>query len=85
MTIKSQNVRVKDYLEEGNKLTPIEALDKFGSFRLAAIIHDLRKEGMNILSHMHTHSGKKYAVYQYVPEGDEIKVAKSNWMMPEWG
>jgi hypothetical protein len=84
MTIKSQKVRVKNYLEEGNKLTPIEALDKFGSFRLAAIIHDLRKEGMNILSHMHTHSGKKYAVYQYVPEGD-VKETKSNWMMPEWG
>lgn len=84
MTIESQRVRVKNYLEAGNKLTPIEALDKFGCFRLAAVIHVLKKDGMNILSYIHTHGGKKYAVYEHVPEGD-VKKPKSNWMMPEWG
>jgi len=44
----SQNKKIADYLNKGKKLTPIDALNKFGCFRLAARIADLRNEGMNI-------------------------------------
>ena len=46
----SQNKQISDYLNKGKKLTPIDALNKFGCFRLAARIADLRNEGMNIVT-----------------------------------
>ena len=46
----SQNKQIADYLNKGKKLTPIDALTKFGCFRLAARIADLRNEGMNIVT-----------------------------------
>ena len=46
----SQNQQIKSYLEKGRKLTPIDALTKFGCFRLAARIADLRASGMNIVT-----------------------------------
>jgi hypothetical protein len=44
----SQNKQIADYLNKGKKLTTIDALNKFGCFRLASRINDLRNEGMNI-------------------------------------
>jgi hypothetical protein len=44
----SQNKQIADYLNKGRKLTPIDALNKFGCFRLASRINDLRNDGMNI-------------------------------------
>ena len=46
----SQNKQIADYLNKGKKLTTIDALNKFGCFRLAARIADLRNEGMNIVT-----------------------------------
>ena len=46
----SQTKQIADYLNKGKKLTPIDALNKFGCFRLAARIADLRNEGMNIVT-----------------------------------
>ena len=48
----SQNKQIADYLNKGKKLTPIDALNKFGCFRLAARIADLRNEGMNIVTNI---------------------------------
>jgi len=44
----SQNKQIANYLNKGKKLTPIDALNKFGCFRLAARIADLRNQGLNI-------------------------------------
>ena len=44
----SQNKQIADYLNKGKKLTTIDALNKFGCFRLASRINDLRNEGMKI-------------------------------------
>ena len=46
----SQNKQIADYLNKGKKLTTIDALNKFGCFRLAARIADLRNKGMNIVT-----------------------------------
>jgi hypothetical protein len=46
----SQNKQIADYLNKGKKLTTIDALNKFGCFRLASRINDLRNEGMSIVT-----------------------------------
>jgi len=46
----SQNKQIKSYLEKGKKLTTLDALSKFGCFRLASRINDLRNEGMIIVT-----------------------------------
>ena len=46
----SQNKQIADYLNKGKKLTTLDALNKFGCFRLASRINDLRNEGMHIVT-----------------------------------
>lgn len=49
MKKKSQKDRILAYLKSGHLLTPLQALRRFGSLRLGALIFDLRhKEGYNI-------------------------------------
>lgn len=35
--MESQRVRVQRYLMDGNSITPIEALNMFGAFRLSSL------------------------------------------------
>ena len=47
--IESQNKQIKAWLESGKSITPMDALNLFGSFRLGARIFDLKNDyGMNI-------------------------------------
>lgn len=48
VTSQSQNDAIAKYLKEGGHLTPMDALNLFGCFRLAARIGELRKKGMVI-------------------------------------
>jgi hypothetical protein len=48
--IESQNKEIRKYLESGHKITSLDALYKFGCFRLGARIYDLRKQGLHIIS-----------------------------------
>lgn len=59
----SQKASVKGYLLTGNSITPVDALNWFGCFRLAAIIHTLRAEGMVIKTETVDKAGKRYAKY----------------------
>jgi hypothetical protein len=43
-----QNYQILAHLQEGKAITPLEALNSFGTFRLAARIYDLRKAGYDI-------------------------------------
>ena len=60
----SQNEAIKAALLSGRSLTPLDALQDFGCFRLAARIADLRREGMDIECINETKNGKRYARYQ---------------------
>ena len=40
--MNNQNKQIREYLELGFKLTPLEALNKFGCLRLGARIYDLK-------------------------------------------
>lgn len=60
----TQAGRILAYLREGNRLTALEALERFQCFRLAARIHELRREGWQIDEKtVETPSGKRIAEY----------------------
>lgn len=63
--IESQRKNVKNWLLKGNSITPIEALQMFGAFRLSAIIYVLKYEDdMPIKTEMvYEPNGKRYAKY----------------------
>ena len=63
---KSQKENILEYLQIGNKITPLEALYQFGSFRLSAIIFELRQEGYNIITHNKSVDGKTFSEYELV-------------------
>lgn len=61
---ESQNAKILAWLENGNKITALEALNLFGCFRLASRIHDLRERGHNICKEMIIQpNGKRVAEY----------------------
>ena len=67
---KSKQERVKDWLTSGNDITPLEALNLFGTFRLSAIIYNLiHKEGLRIIK---LNTKNNYATYHLVKEGELI-------------
>ena len=70
---KTQTERILNYLSKNKRITPIEALDKFGCFRLAARISDLRKLGHTIWTDNVTKNGKTFASYSL---SKNIKILK---------
>lgn len=65
MMEKSQKSQVLSHLKHYGSLTPLRALGVYGIYRLAARIHELKQEGHNIETLMHTDpKGKPYAEYR---------------------
>ncbi len=63
--MEAQTKQIKQYLEAGHSLTPIEALDKFKCFRLAARISDLKQAGFKVDKQMvQLSNGKRVACYE---------------------
>ena len=63
MKTKSQIKQIQSHLNRGWKLTPLQALQKYGCMRLAARIAELRDEGMHIITRKVTRNGKTFAEY----------------------
>ena len=59
----NQTNQILEYLQEGNSITPIEALNKFGCFRLGARIWDLKNKGYEIKTEMVQKGKKTFAKY----------------------
>jgi len=59
-----ENIRL--HLENGKSITPIEALNDYGCFRLASVICNLRKSGMNIETVNVTKGRSTFAKYQVI-------------------
>jgi hypothetical protein len=60
----TQAKRILRYLQAGHRLTAWDALEQFGCFRLAARIHELRRDGWQIIERtVETASGKRIAEY----------------------
>jgi len=60
---ESQLSRIKDHLLKGYGISPLFALNRFGCFRLAPRILDLKNEGMVIETEMVQYDGKRFARY----------------------
>lgn len=65
---KTQEQRILEYLNDGHLLTPLEALNRFGCFRLGARIFDLRKQGHNVQMRLVRKDNKNFAQY-FIPMG----------------
>ena len=65
--ISKQNEMILGHMLEGKSITPIDALNNYGCFRLSARIYDLKREGYPIKS-------------DYVAVGKDKKRVKVYWM-----
>lgn len=63
----TQKANVRAWLLKGRSITPLEALNKFGSLRLSAIIFDLREEGLPIVTEKIQVSPRKRVARYYLP------------------
>lgn len=68
--MKTQLENIREHLEAGRSITPLDALNLYGCFRLGARIADLKKQGMDIRTDIihDDRNGKKYASYRLVRE-----------------
>lgn len=64
----SQEKKILEHLKSGKTLTPLEALDLYGTLRLGGHIHNLRKQGHNIRSER-VRVGRRANVARYSMEG----------------
>ena len=63
----SQKHRIYRELLKGTRITPLDALRRYGCFRLAARIYDLRSTGVKIETHeLQLDNGARVAEY-YMP------------------
>ena len=74
----TQKSKIMSHLQSGQSITPIDALERYGCFRLAAIIHTLKNDyGMDIKTELIKNKfGTKYGKYTLVTNVnvDEDKV-----------
>lgn len=68
MRRQSQKDAILEYLLRGHTITPIEALNQFGCFRLADVIFRLKKDGYDIETAMIKDGDKWYARYRLITE-----------------
>jgi hypothetical protein len=67
MNSNSQNQQILMHLKSGKTLTAMISLRRFGCFRLAARVYDLREAGYAIQSRVIEASGKRIAEYYLAP------------------
>jgi hypothetical protein len=65
----SQVMLVLNHLKTGAEINPLDALSKYGCYRLGAVIYILKREGYSIATRLEDYikpSGKRgrYAVYR---------------------
>lgn len=62
----SQKQNILSHMKTYGTITPLEALQKYGCFRLGARIADLKEDGLVIKTEMVKENGKRYARYSLV-------------------
>ena len=63
MKTQSAKMKLRKWIMSGKSITPLQALDKFGIFRLGARILELRREWHNIITEIIHKNGKRFAKY----------------------
>jgi len=64
--METQKNQIREHLLSGRTITPIQALDLYGCFRLSARIYDLRETGMNIKARSRITPTKKRVAEYFV-------------------
>jgi len=62
----SQETKILSYLKSDHSLTPIQALQKFGCFRLSGRIFSLKKRGHKIKTEIVQRLNKRFASYKLI-------------------
>jgi hypothetical protein len=63
----SQKKKILNHMQKTGFINPLQALTRYGCFRLSAIIYDLRNGGHNIVTKaMKNKNGNTYARYEYL-------------------
>lgn len=60
----TQAGKILQWLQDGNRITGLQALNMFGCMRLASRVAELRKAGHPIIPQMVEKNGKRYAEYR---------------------
>lgn len=69
---ETQNQQILDHLKLGRPITPLDALDLFGSFRLSARIFDLKQQGWPIVcERIDVGGGRRVGHYSLVNDKDQ--------------
>jgi hypothetical protein len=63
MTTENQTTRILRHMKKGYAVTPLDALHRFGCFRLGARIWELRRDGYRINKQIVKRNGKHWARY----------------------
>jgi len=63
MKAKSIIEKLESWLNRGYAITPVQALNKWGCFRLSARINELRNAGTPIITETIRKNGKSFANY----------------------
>ena len=66
----SQKQLILRHLKVKGSITPIEALNLYGCFRLSARIKDLRDDGHNIQTEIINSGNKQFANYKLINNGN---------------
>lgn len=59
----TQTDQILEHLKQGHSISPLEALELFGCFRLASRISELRSIGYDIKTEFEKNGGKKWGRY----------------------
>jgi len=59
----TQKAMIKAHFTNGGTLTPMDALNSYGCFRLASVVHSLKADGMLINTEIVESGGKRFAKY----------------------
>ena len=62
----SQIEAIREHLLKGKSITPLEALKKYGCFRLAAVVFNIRAEGYVVETELLHKKQKKWAKYSLI-------------------
>lgn len=74
ITKPTKKQRVLEHLLKGGAITPLEALNMFGSLRLGAIIFELRQDGYNIDTKRVSNGRSCFARYRLRPEQELFQI-----------
>lgn len=64
MQKESQNKKLAKWLKSGKTISPLQALNQLGIYRLASRVNELRNEGMNIETKLIHEHPVKFAQYK---------------------